>query len=344
MGNADRKSEAPAGDYVRKAQPGWAGLVTFLRSNAGDFSHLQPGNVAIVGAPWDSTVATRLGTRHGPHGIREASLNLISYFESFPDPTFVDVDTGRTIRLKTPSSLLDLGDFNIYPSSVDLTSESLEQGMHYVTRKAALPVVLGGDHYITYPLFKGFARAKADEGIRRIGYIQIDAHLDLVDNHNLWGRYYHGTNARRISELPQCQTNNMVWIGISSGNFSDQLRWVEDSNAHLFTSEDVRRLGMQYVIQEACEHASDGTDVLYVSVDIDALDSMYAPGTGAVTIGGLRPLDLFIAMDYLSRQNVGAFDLVEVSPPLDSSGRTQRIAFMALLEFLAPRILEIKDP
>ena len=331
-------------DYQRGPQPGWAGLVTFLRSKAVDFDELKPGDVAIVGVPHDSTVATRQGARHGPHGIREASLNLVSYLESFPDPTFIDVDSGQTIKLMKPSPLVDLGDLNIYPSQVDLTTESVEHGIKHIVEKGAFPVVLGGDHYITYPLLKGFAGAMAMQGVERIGYIQIDAHLDLVDDHPLWGRFYHGTNAIRSSELPQLHTENMVWIGISSGNFSDQIEWVENADAHQFTSEDVRRMGMTEVIEKACEYAGDGTEVLYVSVDIDCIDSVYAPGTGAVTVGGIRPVDLFIAMEYLAGQNVGGFDLMEVAPPLDQSGRTPRIAFSAILEFLAPKIFEIHEP
>jgi arginase family enzyme len=105
-----------------------------------------------------------------------------------------------------------------------------------------------------------------------------------------------------------------------------------------FTGDDVRQLGIIEVVRRALEVAGAGTDAIYLSLDIDVVDALFAPGTGAVVWGGIRPADLLTAMDLIGAANIQAMDLVEVAPNLDPSDATARLASLAVMRLVAPRL------
>jgi arginase family enzyme len=133
---------------------------------------------------------------------------------------------------------------------------------------------------------------------------------------------------------------NVVWIGIQGYVSYEQWSTIQRMGGTVFTHEDVRQMGIVEVARRAGEIASRGCDWIYLSVDIDVLDAGFSPGTGGVVIGGMRPIDLVRAMHELSAYPIGAMDLMEVSPNLDASGRTVRLAADTVAHLIGTRLFE----
>jgi agmatinase len=323
--------------YKREVLPSYAGPRTFLRSRYADFGELRPGMVAVAGVPWDTTLGSRPGTRYGPQAIRDSSMHLHYYMATSPTSELVDINTGQVYRQRGGDKLVDLGDLNVYQADVEKTSRSLRDGIAAIIRAGAFPVMLGGDHYITFPLFSGFAGAVREAGAKKIGYMQLDAHFDLSADNPIFGTHFHGSNARLAMESGLAAPKNFVWVGVRGYARREQYDFVKSSGASFFSANDVRSKGIRRVMEEGIARAMDGADVLYVTVDIDVVDPALAPGTGAISFGGITPMELLEAIEVLKTAPVGAIDLVEVAPQWDPAGVTERLAAVALLNFIGPK-------
>jgi agmatinase len=175
----------------------------------------------------------------------------------------------------------------------------------------------------------------------KVGYIHVDGHLDFRDSKSDFGRYNHGTNARRISELPTVSPRNMAWIGIQGSVSFEEWQLIRKNGAKIFTHKDMWDLGAQEVAKRAAEHALQGCDYIYVSLDIDCIDTGFAPGTGGVVIGSVTPLMYLQVIEELSKYPVLSFDLTEVTPRLDYTERTPRMAAETVLKFIAPKVFDV---
>jgi len=314
-----------------------AGIATFLRAPQRTFAQLEPETIALYGAPTDWTLGTRPGARYGPRAIRDTSVHLAWYLETSAARSLVDMRTGEAISFdRRAERVVDLGDVPIFPVDVERTTASIRTAQLAVLRAGALPIMLGGDHFVTYPAMLGQLQYAEATG-ERIGFIQFDAHFDLVDDNPVFGRYYHGSLSRRIAELPQMRTGNMVWIGINGYARVEQLEFIEERGGTVFTRQDVRRHGMASVVDEALARATDGCQRVYVSIDIDMLDGGIASGAGSINIDGCTAGELLDAIECLAQAPIAGLDLVEVSPLLDPSEHTARIAAVALTNFICRR-------
>lgn len=289
------------------------------------------GQIATVGMPSDFTHSSRIGTRFGPDALRKATTTL---WQRLKDQTVVDPDTREVSRTR-PNWIVDCGDAEIDTTSTERTTEAIAAMTEAVTRRNAIPLALGGDHYNSYPACLGVSRALAAKNPDlRIGYIQIDGHLDFSDRLGSWGAFNHATNARRISELPNVSCDNMAWIGISGWVDGDDLKLIESGGGLVLSSGDVHRMGAKSAAQRALSHAMKGCDVLYLTIDIDAMDSGYLPGTGSIVHSGITPRQYYDMLDVFADAPMCGLDIVEVSPPLDPSGRTPVLAAQMLLQVL----------
>ena len=330
--------------HQRSHQPSFAGVSGFLRSPLADYADVGPGAVTILGAPHDTTCSSRQGARFGPTGIRAASQYLGDLFRR-GDGDLVDLATGQVFHRPGAGMLLDMGDLPVQPTDVLRTTASIREGVADSTARGGYLVTLGGDHYISYPAFLGFSDAFCGSNRhQRIRFIQMDSHFDLGDINLVWGRYWHGSNARRISEVDVVNPANMVWIGVNGVTRGEQYEFAKGMGLTFFTGEDVRQLGIVEVVRRALEIAGNGTEAIYLSLDIDVVDALFAPGTGAVVWGGIRPADLLAAMDLIGAANVRAMDLVEVAPNLDPTEATARLASLAVIHLTAPRLFGARRP
>jgi agmatinase len=253
----------------------------------------------------------------------------------------VNLDTRVALSAKANPRIADVGDFNIFPTDLMKTTDSVTRGVAEITKRGGFPLVLGGDHYVAYPSFEGFARGMAERkpGVR-LGYIHIDSHTDFLNDYG--GLYSHGTCVRRVSENSAIALKNIAWLGINPPTVdADQYRLWRDHHLKMVTAKDIRERGIEECMRDVMNTAADGVDAVYVSVDIDVVDGSESPGTGWPEFEGILARDFLQVMDMLSHfDKLKALDLCEVAPEWDPSGRTLKLAARGLLNVLRPWIVD----
>ena len=325
--------------------PWYSGDQTFLKSPLVELDQIERGMVVVGGAPHDSTHGSRFGTRMGPRGLREGSLRFADRLQSAGEQGIFDLTTGRHLTLPAQNRLVDVGDFNVYPSDVLKTTEGIAAGVAEVARREAFSVCLGGDHYISYPSCLGYTRAaaEADPNVK-IGYIHIDGHLDYTDDNPIWGKYNQGSNARRISEIDVISIHNMAWIGIHGWVSEDQVNLIEGNDNKIFSALDVHAQGPVEIARRAAEHAANGTDYIYLTLDIDFIDTGFFPATGSVVDDAITASMCLQILQELSKYPIAAMDIVEVSPRVDPTERSIMMSTELLMGIIAPKVFDIQSP
>jgi arginase family enzyme len=311
----------------------------------GDVKTVAEGGIGVVGMPTDWTHSSRIGAREGPDALRKATTEVSRGVVDSLGGTAVDPSDGSYWRFNVSASVVDCGDAPIDPASVERTTESIAAMTESISARGAIPLALGGDHYNSFPACLGYARGLAKRHPdRRFGYIQIDGHLDFADRLGAWGTHNHATNGRRISELPNIERANMVWIGITGWVDGDELALIEAMGGKIFSSGDVHKLGAAEVARQAVQHATRGCENLYLSIDIDAMDAGFLPGTGSIVPSGITPRQYCQILDVIAQEQIDGLDIAEVAPSLDPSGRTERIAAHLLYRVLRNRIFSPAMP
>jgi agmatinase len=274
---------------------------------------VRPGEVVILGAPFDWGASHRPGARFGPKAIREAD-----YLP--PDGSRPHLTAGVDPLVELP--VVDAGDAAIVGGYIAPSLASIERYVHTVASRGGVPIVLGGDHTITFPDASGVAR---HHGFGRIALVHFDAHADTAEDQ--WGQLHgHGTPMRRLIESGAVPGFRFVQIGLR-GYWPppETVAWMRDQRMRSYFMEDITRRGLDVVVDEAVRYAAgpgpDGEDPavgVFVSVDVDVVDPGMAPGTGTPEPGGLTSRQLLDTVRRLGRdlEVVGA-DVVEVAPHYD---------------------------
>jgi len=321
--------------YTRDLLPSFAGVNTFARAPVGTIESLAPGAVAIAGIAHDGTSSSRQGVRQGPRGIREASVDFVYDLYASSRKALVHVGTGRILRPPGDPQLIDLGDLPIAPMDLARTREGCQRAAAAIVRQGAFPVMLGGDHYVTYPFARGVGEAVGGH----LGLIQLSTQLDLADRDSVWGRDWHGATIRRLIESSGVEPRNVVFLGTHGYVTYPEWEFAQSRGMTMITADAVRAAGARATVQRALAVANAGSDGVYVSLDVDVVDSGYASGTGDVLVGGLTPAEVLALMRELSTsRSIVALDAVEVAPGLDQRGRSERLAAEAIIELVAPRV------
>ena len=317
----DREYEA-FGDFDL---PTYVGLSTFaklpwvtdpleLRRRAVD--------VAIVGAPFDDAVSHRPGARFGPRAIRDAQYSTGSLHS-----LQLGVEPFEIL------TVVDAGDANIIPAWIERSHAFIYRKVREVAETGAIPIVLGGDHSITWPSATAVAEVRWPG---TLGIVHFDAHADTAPED--WGVLAgHGTPMRRLIESGAVAGRNFVQVGLR-GYWPpvDVFAWMQEQGMRWHLMREIEERGMEAVVEQAIGEALEGADAIYLSVDIDVLDPGMAPGTGTPEPGGLLTRELLRAI----RRIVGAVDLagmdiVEVSPPYDHAEVTAMAANRCAMEAIA---------
>ena len=316
---------------------GIGGVSTFLRAPQGGIEDLKEGMIAVAGVTYDLSCTSRIGARFAPRAIREES----SYYRGYLNRgDLVEITTGQRMRSPETVKVIDVGDLAVYPVQWDKTAAALRDSMHRIARTGALPIILGGDHFITYPLVEGFADAVMEGGGKKVGYIQFSSQIDLGEQDPVWGSVWRGATARRIIDSGAVDTKNMVWVGAHGYIRAAQWKQVQELDLEVFTLDDIRRQGIASVAQQAAEIAGDGCESVYLSIDYDVLDGGYVAMTAAPVFDGLTNVELLKAIDVLRRTKVGALDLVGMNPIVEMAGTTgQRFAAWLLVRFISEKVL-----
>ena len=316
-------------------------LSSFFGAPRAAVEAVQAGMLAFVGMPSDATHSSRIGARFGPRALRHETSRLASAWLAASPQGVYDTRSQNCLRLRPAGTRVDVGDARIDPLDVAATTRAIADLTAAIAERGGLPVAVGGDHYNGYPAALGVSQALARrDPAARIGFIQVDGHLDFGHRLAAWGTHNHATNARRVSELPNIDVSRMVWIGIAGWVDGKDVEEIESAGGLIFSAADVHRLGAAEVGRRALAHALAGCDHLYLSLDIDALDAGFLPGTGSIVHSEITPRQYLDLMTVLSTAPLCGVDLVEVSPPLDPSGRSERIAARLLAEVLRGHLFE----
>lgn len=313
--------------------PTYVGPVTFANLPwVTDPAELQANrvDVAIVGAPFDDMVTHRPGTRFGPRAIREAQ-----YSSGSLNSLQVGVEPFEILRV------VDAGDANIVPSFAERGHAMIYRKVLEVAETGAIPIILGGDHSITWPAATAIAEVRRPGSI---GIVHFDAHADTAPDS--WGQLAsHGSPMRRLIESGAVRGRNFVQIGLR-GYWPppDVLEWMREHELKVHFMTEIEERGSEAVIADAIAEALDGPDSIYLSLDIDVVDPGLAPGTGTPEPGGMLSRELLRAVRQIVGQvDLAAMDIVEVSPPYDWAESTAMIANRAALEAISALALKRRN-
>ena len=294
-------------------QPRYAEIATFMRAPLAE--SLDEVDIALVGVPTDLGVTNRAGARHGPREIRNASSLMRT------KNLAMDINPFELCRIA------DIGDVR-FSNRFDLETQVREIETFYRTLTDAnvRPVTAGGDHSITYPIFKGIA---ADGPV---GMVHIDAHTDTWGE--IWGsKFHHGAPFRLAVEDGVLDPERTIQIGIRGGqNFMDGIEFSQSSGMRVVFIEEFAERGVSAIIDEAHEVVGNGPT--YISFDVDGLDPVYAPGTGTPEIGGITTLEAQTLLRGLRGLDLIGGDVVEVAPPFDPSGNTALVGASLMFDIL----------
>ena len=218
--------------------------------------------------------------------------------------------------------IVDCGDVDVAYYDIERNMRLITQSVGAILDRKALPVMLGGDHSVTFPIVSAFER------FGPVDIVHIDAHLDWID-HVEGIKFANGSPFRRISELPFIR--HMTHLGIRclrsrEGDYNDAIKF----GAQIFTRQMIRDMGAKAVVDAMPEMNN-----IYVSIDIDGLCPSIAPGTGSPTVDGLLYHEVrALLQGVATKGRVVGFDVVEVNPMLDHHGQTSLLTTTMIAEFL----------
>jgi len=285
------------------------------------WAEVEKADVGLVGIPFDTSVMYRRGCRHGPKGVRSALVMSNSY------------EPGLGIDLAEDFAITDFGNIDVVHTDVSETHRRIEQVLTEIFGLDMVPLILGGDHGTTYASVKALCNNISG----KVGVIMLDAHLDVRISHH--GEISSGTPFRRIlEEIPgkPVLPKNLVEVGINgwlSSKFATD--YIKEKGIHMISAREVHKRGIEPVIEEAIGYATDGTEALFLSVDIDVLDFAFAPGTCAPNPGGLTSTQVLEAVYMIGRvKTLKGFDVVEVAPPLDTLDLTSYMGAAIAMQFM----------
>ncbi len=261
----------------------------------------------FFGVPYDKTSTYRAGSRFAPGALRDVSANM----ELYSVRSKVDLEQ---------VAVHDWGDVDIVENLVE-TLGRVKSVCSELLDSNKIPIMAGGEHSIT--------KSAADVLPEDTGLLSFDAHLDLRDEF-LGERLSHATFMRRVCE--KLGSDHVMEVGIRA--FSrPELDFAKKSGVTMITPQDLREVGISKTAQRIRGFLS-GFSHSYVTVDIDVLDPAFAPGVGNPEPDGFSTDELLTLVDASMQKNTVGFDLVEVSPQLDS-GQTAAVGVKVIFEAIA---------
>jgi agmatinase len=291
----------------------FAGIRTFLSAPYVPRIEDLKADIAVVGVPFDEGTWNAPGTRYGPRELREGTAMY-----KMCDLTlgFYYIDGDRVI-LKG-KHWADVGDVETWPTVPTQTNDSITRTIRAILAKKAFPVVLGGDHSITFPVLRAYDVP--------LTLIHFDAHLDTWTGAP--GNLDHASWVNRAAKLPNVK--NIIQIGMRGlANDFEAMDNVRKINSTIITSEQIHRRGVEWALSQIPK-----SENIYVTVDVDVLDPAVAPGTGTLEPGGLSFFQLDDLLTGLgAKGHLLGVDVVEVDDR-DHSGRTAQTAVRLIIDLL----------
>jgi agmatinase len=304
--------------FARGELPHFAGINTFLKAPyVENVREVGRFDAAIIGVPFDGGTTYRPGTRFGPQGMRRISALYTPY----------NYELG--VDLREQMTLCDAGDVFTIPANLEKSFDQISRAVSHVFSSGAMPVILGGDHSIGFPTVRGIAQCTS----KRIGIVHFDRHADIqekdLDERMHTTPWYHATN------LPNVPAGNLVQIGIGGWQVPrEAVTQIRARNTNVLTMRDVEELGIDKTAEIALELAWKNADAVYMSFDIDCVDCGFVPGTGWPEPGGFLPREVLRLVGLVAAEGLCGIEVVEVSPPYDTSDITSLLAVRVIVDAL----------
>ncbi|MBN2246163.1 MAG: agmatinase [Candidatus Aminicenantes bacterium] len=254
---------------------------------------------ALLGIPYDGKSSYRQGPALGPQAIREAATSAA-----------MNAWTELGVNLETDAVVADLGDVDV-SGDYNGIFERIQDSVLSILNKNAVPLIMGGDHSITYPVVKAVAQK-----YRVLDILHFDAHPDLYAE--LYGDpFSHACPFARI--LEQGLASNLVQVGIRAGTGEHQ-ETAKQYRVKVYSMRDLREIPVL-----------EFKHPLYISFDVDVLDPAFAPGVSHCEPGGLTTREALHILQNVKAEIIG-MDVVEVNPLFDHAGRTASAAVKIMME------------
>ncbi|MCU4638666.1 agmatinase [Acinetobacter courvalinii] len=296
--------------------PRFGGIASMLRLPVVDNdAGLADLDAAFIGIPLDIGTSLRSGTRFGPRQIRAESVMIRPYNMATGAAPFESLNVA------------DLGDVPINTFNLAEAVRIIEEHYDRILAHPIIPLTLGGDHTLTLPILRSIYKKHGP-----VGLVHIDAHADVNDE--MFGeKIAHGTTFRRAAEEGLLDCQRVVQIGLRAQGYSaDDFNWSRRQGFRVVQAEECWHKSLAPLMKEVRQQVDGGP--VYLSFDIDGIDPAWAPGTGTPEIGGLTTIQAMEIVRGCQGLNLVGCDLVEVSPPYDTTGNTSLLGANLLYEML----------
>ena len=323
--------------YTRfcEVEPFWATAIKWIKGGDG----MTIENISLVGLPMDLGQMRR-GVDMGPSAIRHAGIveRLKSLKINITD--FGDIVISRTIKSSNSDS---------YLKNLPLVAEAnarLAAKVDEIIQSNSFPLVLGGDHSIAIGTLAGVAKH-----YHNLGVIWFDAHGDLNTEETSPSGNIHGMPLAVSLGLghpdlvqihgyaPKIKPENVIIIGARSLDEGEK-KLIKEKGIKVYTMHEIDRLGMTTVMAECISFFRERTDGLHLSLDLDGLDPVDAPGVGTPVIGGISYRESHLAMEMLAESLlITSAEFVEVNPILDERNKTASVAVDLIASLVGERLL-----
>lgn len=271
--------------------------------------------------------AGRRGVTMGPTAIRTAGLHHRLTTLGYEINDFGDLAVQHSINPTVYNAKLK------YLDEVLAVSNHLYESVDQMITNGYFPLILGGDHSISIGSIAGIAKHK-----KNLGVIWYDAHADMNTDKTTPSGNIHGMplavnlgyGARMLTEIgryaPKVRPEHVVIIGARDVDPPER-DLIRESGVTVYTMQEIDRLGIATVIEQALRIVTKGTDGLHLSLDLDALDPFYTPGVGTPVVGGITYRETRLAMEMIRASGaLTSAEFVEVNPMLDENNRTAEAA------------------
>lgn len=276
-------------------------------------------DVIFVGVPWEGTVTwgAFTGCELAPRTIRHSSARYGGFLPEYE------------VNLFDYLKLADIGDITVYPNDPRETMKNVYRVIDNIYKNQSIPVVLGGDHSFSPEII----RALGDNCDGRIGIIHFDSHFDNV---RMFGDddYPRCGPIHRIAQNEKVRKKSIVHIGIRGPrNSPAQFEYAKEMGATIFTIREIRKRGIDTIIEEAIDIARENTKYVFVTICSDCIDAAFNPG-GPADFNGLFPHELLPALYRLGESGIAGLDYVEVYPNQDPQSFSSHLASWAIIYML----------
>jgi len=292
----------------RSAYKPFAGISTFMDLPYDeDYEKLD---VAFIGVPMDLGVTNRSGARFGPRAVRNVErIGPYHYaLDEVPSAMLNAADIGD-VRFRSRYSLND-------------SIEDIEKFYKKIVAAGVKPISIGGDHSVTCPILMAIGEGEP------VGMLHIDAHHDTGGPYD-GEKFFHGGPFRQAVLAGVLDPERCVQIGIR-GPAETNGEFAYEAGMTVFHIEDVERMGVDAIIEEAIKVLGDKP--FYISIDVDGIDPAFTPGTGTPEVGGLTPIQVQLILRGLKGLDLIGGDVMEVAPQYDPTTNTAQVAAQMAFE------------